>query len=166
MDRLEKIAIGALLLLLIYFAFMAATSKANSFHDDPSIITLPKQSLINRTDHVDIAHGFLGTNPTGQRSLWCADFMNLVERKAGRTGTGSRLARSYLSYGRKVPVREARRGDIVVLSRGRDGRSGHVGYFIGWKGRDPVLISGNTGRNRKVGIGTFQRGRIMGIIRP
>jgi len=111
------------------------------------------------TQTLAIARRYLGGNPTGQRSKWCADFMNLVEQKAGREGSGSRAARSYLAYGKKVSKPQV--GDIVVLSRTG---GGHVGYFMGWKDGKIELLSGNHGR--KVGIGTYPTSRVLGYRRP
>ena len=106
-----------------------------------------------------IARSYLGGNPTGRRRLWCAYFMNLVERKAGRSGTGSGMARSYASYGRRVS--DPRPGDIAVLRR-RGG--GHVGYVMSVSGNKVQLISGNHGR--KVGIGSYPRSRVIAFVRP
>jgi len=108
---------------------------------------------------LSVASRYMGGNPTGRSSQWCADFMNLVEKKVGRDGSGSRLAKSYLAYGKKVskPVP----GDIVVLSRSG---GGHVGYFMGWKDGKIELLSGNHGR--KVGVGTYPTSRVLGYRRP
>lgn len=106
-----------------------------------------------------IARRYIGGNPTGKSSLWCADFMNLVERRAGREGAGSRMAMAYLGYGTRVSKPQP--GDIVVLSR-KGG--GHVGYFVGWEDGKIVVLSGNHGR--KVGIGTYPASRVVGYRRP
>lgn len=108
---------------------------------------------------ISIARRYLGGNPTGRRRLWCAHFMNLVERKAGRSGTGSGMARSYASYGRRVS--NPRPGDIAVLRR-RGG--GHVGYVMSTSSSKVTIISGNHGR--KVGIGTYPRSRVVAFVRP
>jgi len=108
---------------------------------------------------ISVASRYLGGNPTGQRSRWCADFMNLVEKKMGRDGTGSRTAKSYLGYGK--PVSTPKPGDIVVLYRPG---GGHVGYFMGYKDGKIELISGNHGR--KVGVGTYPKSRVLGFRRP
>lgn len=102
---------------------------------------------------------YLGTNPTKRRNRWCAEFMNMMERKMGRPGTGSALAKSFLNYGQRVSA--PRPGDIAVMSR-RGG--GHVGYVMSVDGNKVKLISGNHGR--KVGIGTYPRSRIIAIVRP
>ena len=111
------------------------------------------------TQTLSIARRYLGGNPTGRSSQWCADFMNLVEKKAGRDGSGSRLAKSYLAYGQKVSKPQP--GDIVVLSRSG---GGHVGYFMGFKDGKIELLSGNHGR--KVGVGTYPTSRVLGYRRP
>ena len=108
---------------------------------------------------ISIARGYLGGNPTGRKRLWCAYFMNLVEKKAGRAGTGSGMARSYASYGRRVS--DPRPGDIAVMRR-KGG--GHVGYVLSVSGSKVTLISGNYGK--KVGIGSYPRSRVVAFVRP
>jgi uncharacterized protein (TIGR02594 family) len=108
---------------------------------------------------VNVASRYLGTNPTGRKSLWCAEFMNMMERKMGRPGTGSAMAKSYASYGRRVS--NPRPGDIAVISR-KGG--GHVGYVMSVSGGKVKLISGNHGR--KVGVGTYSRSRVIAFVRP
>lgn len=108
---------------------------------------------------VTVAKRYLGTNPTRRGRRWCAEFMNMVERKVGRSGTGSAMAKSYANYGRRVS--NPRPGDIAVLSR-KGG--GHVGYVMSVQGNKVKLISGNHGR--KVGIGTYPRSRVIAFVRP
>lgn len=108
---------------------------------------------------VNVASRYLGTNPTKRSSRWCAEFMNMMERKMGRPGTGSALAKSFASYGRRVS--NPRAGDIAVLTR-KGG--GHVGYVMSVSGGKVKLISGNHGR--KVGVGTYPRSRVIAFVRP
>lgn len=66
--------------------------------------------------------------------------MNMVERRLGRPGTGSRATRSFASYGTRISGPDA--GAIAVLTR-RGG--GHVGIVTGVDAdRNPILISGNS----------------------
>lgn len=99
---------------------------------------------------VAAAERYVGTNPTVHASLWCADFVNLIERQLGRPGTGSREARSFLHYGDPLAPTARRPGDIVVFSR-RGG--GHVGYYVSGPASRPVTVSGNAGGNA-VRVGT------------
>jgi uncharacterized protein (TIGR02594 family) len=113
---------------------------------------------------VQLAERYIGTNPTKMRALWCANFVGMIEKKAGRAGSGSNFARSYLSYGKKVSSPQP--GDIAILARGKSGRSGHVGYFVGWAGNGKaILISGNS-RGGKVSKGQYSAARVIGWRRP
>ena len=88
---------------------------------------------------VNVARQFIGTNPTGRASLWCAAFTDLVLRKAGHRGGGN-LASAYARYGKRIEG--PRVGAIAVM--GRKG-GGHVGIVSGFdKKGNPVVISGNT----------------------
>lgn len=107
------------------------------------------------------ARRYLGGNPTGRSSLWCAAFMNLVLERSGRNGTGSNMASSFARYGTRVsgPVV----GAIAVMSRGR--RGGHVGIVSGIDSSgNPIIISGNHGR--RVAESTYSRGRIYAYVMP
>jgi uncharacterized protein (TIGR02594 family) len=107
------------------------------------------------------ARSYLGTNPTGMGALWCARFMNMVLEKSGRRGTGSNMAKSFASYGRRVSGPQV--GAIAVMSRGRGG--GHVGIVSGVdRSGNPIIISGN--HNRKVGESVYPRGRIYAYVMP
>jgi uncharacterized protein (TIGR02594 family) len=99
-------------------------------------------------------------NPTGRRTLWCARFMNMVLHQAGYRGTGSDAARSFASYGRRVPG--PRVGAIAVMAR-RGG--GHVGIVSGIDRKgNPIVISGNYGH--RVAEASISRGRIYAYVMP
>lgn len=107
------------------------------------------------------ARRWIGTNPTDMDRLWCARFMNFVLKKTGYRGTGSDMARSFASYGRRVGGPQI--GAIAVMSRGRSG--GHVGVVSGIKRNgNPIIISGN--HNHRVGEGVYPRGRIYAYVMP
>ena len=112
------------------------------------------------------ARKYIGTNPTGRRSLWCGAFMDLVLRRTGHKGGGN-LAKGYLRYGKRVhgPVV----GAIAVM--GRKG-GGHVGIVTGVDPNgNPIVISGNTwnrqsGGKRAVLEHVYQKGRIYAYVMP
>jgi uncharacterized protein (TIGR02594 family) len=107
------------------------------------------------------ARRYIGGNPTGRSSLWCARFMNFVLKKAGFAGTSSDMASSFASYGHRVSG--PRVGAIAVMSRGR--RGGHVGVVSGFDARgNPIVISGNHGH--RVAESTYSRGRIYAYVMP
>lgn len=109
---------------------------------------------------VSEARRWLGTNPTGRSSLWCARFMNFVLGRTGHGGTGSDLARSFASYGSRVSGPQV--GAIAVMGR-RGG--GHVGVVSGVDARgNPIVISGNHGR--RVAESVYPRGRVFAYVMP
>jgi uncharacterized protein (TIGR02594 family) len=101
-----------------------------------------------------------GGNPTGRASLWCARFMNMVLQHTGYRGTGSDMARSFASYGRRVSGPQI--GAIAVMGR-RGG--GHVGVVSGIDAQgNPIVVSGNYGH--RVMEASFPRGRIYAYVLP
>jgi uncharacterized protein (TIGR02594 family) len=110
---------------------------------------------------VSVAKQYTGTNPTGRRSLWCADFMNLVLKRSGMQGTNSSMARSFADYGRRISG--PRVGAIAVLGRGKNG--GHVGIVTGIDPKgNPILISGN--HNNTVAEAAYPAGRVIAYVWP
>jgi uncharacterized protein (TIGR02594 family) len=109
---------------------------------------------------VSEARHYLGGNPTGRGSLWCARFMNFVLEHTGHRGTGSDMASSFASYGHRVSGPEV--GAIAVMGR-RGG--GHVGIITGIDGHgNPIMISGNNGN--RVKEAPISRGRIYAYVMP
>jgi len=110
---------------------------------------------------VSVARQYKGTNPTNRRSLWCADFLNLVLQKSGMQGTSSSMAKSFASYGTRLSGPKV--GAIAVISRGKT--AGHVGIVTGIdEGGNPILISGN--HNKRVAEATYPRGRVIAYVWP
>ena len=107
------------------------------------------------------ARRYLGGNPTGRGSLWCARFMNMVLQHSGYRGTGSDMAKSFASYGQRVSGPQV--GAIAVMGRGRGG--GHVGIITGIDASgNPIMISGNNGN--RVREAPISRGRIYAYVMP
>jgi uncharacterized protein (TIGR02594 family) len=112
------------------------------------------------SDLVSEARRYLGGNPTGRGSLWCARFMNMVLEHTGRRGTGSDMAASFASYGQRVSGPQI--GAIAVMGR-RGG--GHVGIITGIDASgNPIMISGNNGN--RVKEASISRGRIYAYVMP
>ncbi|SHL51872.1 TIGR02594 family protein [Bradyrhizobium lablabi] len=106
------------------------------------------------------ARRYIGGNPTGRGSLWCARFMNLVLQHSGYRGTGSDMASSFAHYGQRVSGPQV--GAIAVMGR-RGG--GHVGIITGIDAAgNPIMISGNNGN--RVKEAPISRGRIYAYVMP
>jgi len=113
------------------------------------------------------ARRFIGTNPTGRRSVWCGAFMDKILRDTGHRGGGN-LARGYLNYGPRISGPQV--GAIAVMHRA-SGRGEHVGLVSGVDANgNPVVISGNTwggGSSRhRVMEQSIPRGRIIAYVMP
>ena len=112
------------------------------------------------SDLVSEARRYLGGNPTGRASLWCARFLNMVLARTGHRGTGSDAASSFASYGHRVSGPQV--GAIAVMGR-RGG--GHVGIITGIDASgNPVMISGNNGN--RVREAPISRSRIYAYVMP
>jgi uncharacterized protein (TIGR02594 family) len=112
------------------------------------------------SDLVSEARRYIGGNPTGRGSLWCARFMNLVLEHTGHHGTGSDMASSFASYGQRVSGPQV--GAIAVMGR-RGG--GHVGIITGVDASgNPIMISGNNGN--RVREAPVSKGRIYAYVMP
>jgi uncharacterized protein (TIGR02594 family) len=110
---------------------------------------------------VEQARRYIGSNPTGMGALWCARFMNMVLERSGHRGTGSNMASSFASYGRRISGPQV--GAIAVMSRGK--RGGHVGIVSGIDASgNPIIISGN--HNRRVAEAKYSRNRIYAYVMP
>jgi uncharacterized protein (TIGR02594 family) len=106
------------------------------------------------------ARRYVGGNPTGRGSLWCARFMNMVLQHSGYRGTGSDMANSFASYGQRISGPQV--GAIAVMGR-RGG--GHVGVVSGIDASgNPIVVSGNHGH--RVAESVYPRGRIYAYVMP
>lgn len=66
-----------------------------------------------------------------EETPWCSAFANWCIQKAGGKGTRNAMARSWLTWGKKLDKPEV--GCIVVLWRGsKNSESGHVAFFVGY----------------------------------
>jgi uncharacterized protein (TIGR02594 family) len=105
------------------------------------------------------ARRYIGTNPTGRRSLWCGAFMDMVLKQAGHPGGGN-LALGYEHYGTRVSGPQV--GAIAVM--GRHG-GGHVGVVTGIDASgNPIIVSGN--HNNTVAESVYPRSRIAAYVVP
>lgn len=102
------------------------------------------------------ARRYIGTNPTGWASVWCARFLRMVVPRD--PGPNFNLARNWARLGRRLSSPQI--NAIAVMSR-RGG--GHVGVVSGFDRKgNPIIISGNSrrvGRGRVVSERVYPRTR-------
>lgn len=94
---------------------------------------------------------------------WCSSFVNWCMHEAGIVGTGSALAKSWLTWGQALE--SPLPGCIVVLSRGAPASwTGHVGFFIHSDGESLLLLGGN--QDEKVGEKRYPLASLLGYRWP
>jgi uncharacterized protein (TIGR02594 family) len=89
---------------------------------------------------------------------WCAAFVGAMLKRAGVKPSGSLLARSYLTWGRKItkPVQ----GCIVVFQRGNSTWLGHVAFYV----RPGYRLGGN--QSDMVSIQSYNPNTVLGYRMP
>jgi uncharacterized protein (TIGR02594 family) len=117
-------------------------------------------SSFGSSNIVSVARRYIGGNPTGRSSLWCARFMNFVLQRSGLHGTNSDMASSFAHYGHRISGPQV--GAIAVMGR-RGG--GHVGVVSGIDDHgNPIVVSGNHGH--RVAESVYSRSRIYAYVMP
>lgn len=116
-----------------------------------------KQELKAGDHHSRIVeyHQTTSYRATDDETAWCSSFVNWVVQQAGRQGTGSAAAKSWLNWG--TAVDDPRAGDIVVLKKrtaGHTRKTGstsgyHVGFFIAKTPTFVRVFGGNQDRRVK-----------------
>lgn len=96
-------------------------------------------------------------------TAWCAAFAGAMLQLGGLPSTRALNARSYLNWGKKVPLAEAQIGDIVVFERGNSTWQGHVGFFAGREKGNILVLGGN--QKNKVGLDKYSEGALLGVRR-
>ena len=110
----------------------------------------------------DVGHSWVSDDETP----WCAAFVGAMLKAGGYRFTGKLNARSYADTpsNTKVRERDAKPGDIVVFTRGNNGWSGHVGFFVKQTELSVLVLGGN--QNNEVNERWYTKSRLLGIYRP
>jgi uncharacterized protein (TIGR02594 family) len=91
---------------------------------------------------------------------WCSSFVNWVMKKDGQATTNNAMAMSWARYGKKLD--KPAYGAIVVFSYG--GGKGHVGFVVGKKGSNILVLGGN--QSDMVKVSSFGVGKVAAYVVP
>lgn len=95
---------------------------------------------------------------------WCSSFVNAIAWMLDLPWSQSAAARSWLQVGIPVQLDDAICGfDVVILERGKDGVSGHVGFYVRHSANTVTLLGGN--QHDAVTEQEFDRLRVLGVRR-
>lgn len=108
---------------------------------------------------------------TDDATAWCSAYVNAICRVLGLPRSRSLAARSWLLVGDGVPLDRARRGDVVILTRGSGPQpgpqviqaQGHVGFLGDLTETDVLVLGGN--QKDQVSEAWFDRDRVLGVRR-
>lgn len=116
--------------------------------DNPRIVEYHRSTSLGKADANE------------DETPWCSSFVNWCMVKAGRYGTNSAWARSWLKWGVALDVPKL--GCVVVFSRNTN--SGHVGFFIKEVGENILVLGGN--QNNEVCEALYPKSRLLGYRWP
>ena len=95
---------------------------------------------------------------------WCSAYVNGIAWELSLPRSKSAAARSWLKVGTPVVLEDALPGfDVVVLERGNDGVSGHVGFYVSHNDKVVRLVGGN--QSNAVTEQDFERVKVLGVRR-
>ena len=153
MNQLKRVAV----LLAFVLAGFSSSASAGEFRN-PVALAQEYLGLHQERDR-SVLKDLLEVDP--RRIPWCAAFVNRILEMSGFSGSDSLMARSFLSVGSRV--RSPQQGDIVVLTRGSNPASGHVGFYMGEEGGYVIVLGGN--QQRAVSISQYHKSRVLGYRR-
>ena len=113
-------------------------------------------------------HGTTGLRASDDETPWCSSFVNWVMIQAGHRGTNSAAARSWLNWGRSLPV--PRPGAVTVIKRRgatSDAATGstsgfHVAFYLSGAADSLTLLGGNQGNRVRDSTYSLQRYEVRG----
>lgn len=136
----------------------AATLSTSQAVAGPYSIARKYVGLHEKTHTKQLA-GTLGVNP--RRTPWCGAFVGAVMKRAGKSvPNGYMKAASWTRVGKAVSLKQAKKGDVVVV---RTKYGHHVGLYAGQKGGRVLLLGGN--QSNRVQVSGYKYGNIRSIRR-
>jgi uncharacterized protein (TIGR02594 family) len=126
-------------------------------------VGVAETSGVKHTTRIVEYHQTTALQATSDETPWCASFVNWCLKQCGIEGTNSAWARSFLGWGQNIPLREAQKGDIVVLSRGTNNRLGHVAFYHAHDKNYVMLLGGN--QSNRVKVSSYPISRILSVRR-
>jgi len=106
----------------------------------------------------DAGHAWVKDDETA----WCAAFACAMIERAGYDSPKKLNARSFLEWGEPVSLAGAKKGDVVVFSRGEPWQ-GHVGFYDHHGDNYVTVLGGN--QSNEVRLSAYDKSRMLGVRR-
>jgi len=123
LNKLINCVQRSLLALTISFGLFVGTSVINETSAEAGTYSIAKRYLgLHERKHTSKLRKYIGVNP--RRTPWCGAFMATVSKRAGKAVPSGHLrAANWKRVGKGISLKNARKGDIVVI---RTKRGHHV----------------------------------------
>jgi len=100
----------------------------------------------------------------GDETPWCSAFTNWCMVRVGLPGSGRATARSWLEWGTALPGGQPRFGCVTVLRRGASATRGHVGFWVGARAGEVMLLGGS--QDDSGCVKGYPRANVLGLRWP
>lgn len=160
MKTIINCAQRSLLTLGLAFGLFAGASFAVGTSAEAGTYTIAKRYMgLHERKHTGKLRKYIGVNP--RSTPWCGAFVATVSKRAGKRVPGGHLrAANWKRVGKGVSLKNARKGDLVII---RTKRGHHVGFYAGRKNGRVQVLGGN--QSNMVKISNFRAGSVQSVRR-
>lgn len=154
--RIQRVLSAA----LISFAVLTVSQVAVVQEANAGTYNIAKRYVgLHERKHTSKLKRYIGVNP--RRTPWCGAFVATVSKRAGKkVPSGHLRAASWKRVGKGVSLKNARKGDLVIV---RTKRGHHVGFYAGRKNGRVQVLGGN--QSNMVKISNFRAGSVQSVRR-
>lgn len=139
--------------------FSAETLVFNTDADAATYGIAKRYLGLHENKHTGKLRKYIGVNP--RKTPWCGAFVATVSKRAGkRVPSGHLRAANWKRVGKAVSLKNARKGDLVII---RTKRGHHVGFYAGRSNGRVQVLGGN--QSNMVKISNFRVGSVQSVRR-
>lgn len=150
----------SLLALTVAFGLFSASSIITQTSAEAGTYNIAKRYMgLHERKHTGKLKKYMGVNP--RSTPWCGAFVATVSKSAGKkVPSGHLRAANWKRVGKGVSLKNARKGDIVVI---RTKRGHHVGFYAGRKNGRVQVLGGN--QSNMVKVSNYRAGSVQSVRR-
>lgn len=150
----------SLLALTIAFGLFSVSSITTQTSAEAGTYNIAKRYVgLHERKHTGKLQKYMGVNP--RRTPWCGAFVATVSKRAGKkVPSGHLRAASWKRVGKGISLKNARKGDLVII---RTKRGHHVGFYVGRKNGRVQVLGGN--QSNMVKVSNYRAGSVQTVRR-
>lgn len=160
MKSILNCAQRSLLALSMAFGLFLGSSVVFDTNAEAGTYSIAKRYMgLHERKHTGKLRKYIGVNP--RSTPWCGAFVATVSKRAGkRVPKGHLRAANWKQVGKAVSLKNARKGDLVII---RTKRGHHVGFYAGRKNGRVQVLGGN--QSNMVKVSNFRAGSVQSVRR-